>query len=460
MVAKPWGGRFGQGTDALVEAYTESVSYDRRLWRQDIAGSKAHARMLARQGILSGEEADGIVAGLDAVAAEIETGTFVWKAELEDVHMNIEARLTELIGPLGGKLHTGRSRNDQVALDFRLYADAALGEWAGCLRGLVAVLVERAEEHAETLLPGCTHMQPAQPVSLAQHLLAYAAMFRRDVERVADAGKRVRVSPLGAAALAGTTYPLDPLFTAVEVGFETAFSNSMDAVSDRDFAAEGLFCASLIMMHLSRLCEEIVLWANPAFGFVVLPDAFATGSSIMPQKKNPDVAELMRGKTGRVYGSLVSLLTVLKALPLAYNRDMQEDKEPFFDADDTVRASLRIMAEMLRALAFRTGRMREVLGAGFLNATELADYLAARGLPFREAHHVAGRAVALAESRGVGIEALTLAELRELSELVNEDVFETLAYETAVARRGVRGGTGPEPVAEQIAELRRWLTRP
>jgi len=459
MAAKLWGGRFGQGTDALVEAYTESVSFDCRLWRQDIAGSKAHARMLARQGVLTAEEADGIVAGLDAVAAEIEAGTFAWKVELEDVHMNIEARLTELIGPLGGKLHTGRSRNDQVALDFRLYAAEALADWGGCLKGLVAVLADRASEHAQTLLPGCTHLQPAQPVSLAQHLLAYAAMFRRDFERAADAGKRVRVSPLGAAALAGTTYPLDPLVTAEAVGFETAFTNSMDAVSDRDFAAEGLFCASLIMTHLSRLCEEIVMWANPRFGFVTLPDAFATGSSIMPQKKNPDVAELMRGKTGRVYGSLVSLLTTLKGLPLAYNRDMQEDKEPFFDADDTVRASLRIMAGMLTVLGFRTDRMREALSAGFLNATELADYLAAKGLPFREAHHVAGRAVALAESRGVGIEALSLAELRELSPLMEADVFHTLAYETAVARRSARGGTGPEPVAAQLAELRQWLTR-
>jgi argininosuccinate lyase len=277
---------------------------------------------------------------------------------------------------------------------------------------------------------------------------------------VADARKRVRVSPLGAAALAGTTYPLDPLFTAQAVGFETAFTNSMDAVSDRDFAAEGLFCASLIMMHLSRLCEEIVMWANPRFGFVALPDAFATGSSIMPQKKNPDVAELMRGKTGRVYGALLSLLTTLKGLPLAYNRDMQEDKEPFFDADDTVRASLRIMAGMLQVLGFRVDRMHEALSAGFLNATELADYLAAKGLPFREAHHVAGRAVALAESRGVGIEALSLAELQELSALVEADIFHTLAYETAVARRSARGGTGPQPVAAQLAELRQWLTRP
>ncbi|MEF3696012.1 argininosuccinate lyase [Desulfolutivibrio sp.] len=460
MAVKPWGGRFGQGTDALVEAYTESVSYDRRLWRQDIAGSRAHARMLAKQGVLTAEEADGIVSGLDAVAAEIEAGTFVWQVGLEDVHMNIESRLTELIGPLGGKLHTGRSRNDQVALDFRLYADEALADWGDCLKGLVEVLVDRAGEHTETLLPGCTHLQPAQPVSLAQHLLAYAAMFRRDFERVADARKRVRVSPLGAAALAGTTYPLDPLYTAEAVGFETAFTNSMDAVSDRDFAAEGLFCASLIMMHLSRLCEELVMWANPQFGFVALPDAFATGSSIMPQKKNPDVAELMRGKTGRVYGSLVSLLTTLKGLPLAYNRDMQEDKEPFFDADDTVRASLRIMAEMLKVIGFRSERMREALSAGFLNATELADFLAAKGLPFREAHHVAGRAVALAESRGIGIEALSLAELRELSPLVDADIFHILAYETAVARRSARGGAGPKPVAAQLAELRQWLTRP
>jgi argininosuccinate lyase len=460
MAVKPWGGRFGQGTDALVEAYTESVSYDRRLWRQDIAGSKAHARMLARQGVLTDDEAARIVAGLEAVAAEIEAGTFVWKVEREDVHMNVEARLTELIGPLGGKLHTGRSRNDQVALDFRLYAAEALGDWRECLKALAAVLTDRAAEHAQTLLPGCTHLQPAQPVSLAQHLLAYACMFRRDCERVADALKRVRVSPLGAAALAGTTYPLDPLFTAEAVGFDAAFTNSMDAVSDRDFAAEGLFCASLIMMHLSRLCEEIVMWANPRFGFVSLPDAFATGSSIMPQKKNPDVAELMRGKTGRVYGALVSLLTTLKGLPMAYNRDMQEDKEPFFDADDTVRASLRIMAEMLKVLGFRTDSMRQALSAGFLNATELADYLAARGLPFREAHHVAGRAVALAESRGVGVEDLSLDELRGLSPLIEGDVFTTLAYETAVSRRNVRGGTGEGPVAEQIEGMRIWLRQP
>lgn len=459
MSTKMWGGRFGEGTGALMEAYSESVSYDRRMYRQDIAGSKAHARMLAKRGVLSSDEADRILAGLDQVLGEIEVGAFPWREELEDVHMNVEQRLTELIGPLGGKLHTGRSRNDQVALDFRLYVAESLEVWGGLLRELAGVFVSRAAEHADTLLPGCTHMQPAQPVSLAHHLLAYAWMLRRDCERVDDALKRVRVSPLGAAALAGTTYSLDPAMVARSVGFGGAFGNSMDAVSDRDFALEALFCASVVMTHLSRFCEEIILWANPRFGYVSLPDAYSTGSSIMPQKKNPDAAELMRGRVGRVYGSLMGLLTVLKGLPLTYNRDLQEDKEPFFDADDTVRASLRVMAGMLAGLAFRPERMREALGQGFLNATELADYLAARGVPFREAHHITGRAVAFAESAGKTLEQLTLPELREFSPEIGEDVYEALRYETAVARRNGPGGTGPESIAAQMAELSRWLQK-
>ncbi|MGD9610309.1 MAG: argininosuccinate lyase [Desulfovibrionaceae bacterium] len=459
MSTKMWGGRFGEGTGALMEAYSESVSYDRRMYRQDIAGSKAHARMLGKRGILTGDETERIVAGLDQVLDEIESGVFPWRGELEDVHMNVEQRLTELIGPLGGKLHTGRSRNDQVALDFRLYVAESLEIWSRLAGELIGVFLARAAEHKETLLPGCTHLQPAQPVSLAQHLLAYAWMLKRDCERMDDALRRVKVSPLGAAALAGTTYPLDPAMVARSVGFCGAFGNSMDAVSDRDFALEALFCASLVMAHLSRFCEEIILWANPNFGYVALPDAYATGSSIMPQKKNPDAAELMRGRVGRVYGSLMSLLTVIKGLPLTYNRDLQEDKEPFFDADDTVRASLRVMAGMLGALVFRPERMRQALCQGYLNATELADYLVGKGLPFREAHHVTGRVVAQAEAKGVPLEALSLEELRTFSPDIQEDVFVALRYEQAVARRNGPGGTGPESVAAQMAELTRWLQK-
>ena len=343
---KLWGGRFHEGTAASVEAYTQSISYDWALYKQDIAGSCAHARMLARQGVISAEEADQLVAGLAAVRAEIEDGTFQWKKELEDVHMNIESRLTELVGDVGKKLHTGRSRNDQVALDFRLFVSDRLREWQRLARELAAVYMARAEEHQDTILPGCTHLQPAQPVSLAHHLLAYAWMLRRDVQRMADCEKRTRISPLGAAALAGTTYPLDPASVARELDMYGTFDNSMDAVSDRDFVIEALFCASTAMMHLSRCCEEIILWSNPAFGFVKLPDAYATGSSIMPQKKNPDVAEIMRGKVGRVYGDLTAMLTILKGLPLTYNRDLQEDKEPFLDADHTLSTSLELMAGM------------------------------------------------------------------------------------------------------------------
>ncbi len=454
---KPWGGRFAGKTAASTEEYTCSLDVDRALWAEDIAGSVAHARMLAARGIITAEEAERLVDGLLAVRREIEDGTFAWDRSREDVHMNVEARLTELVGPVGGKLHTGRSRNDQVALDFRLHVARRLAQWDALLRRAVSVLLDRAAEHGETLLPGCTHLQPAQPVSLAQHLLAYAWMLRRDAERVEDCLKRVRVSPLGAAALAGTTHDLDPAAVARDLGLPATFGNSMDAVSDRDFACEALFCASLIMMHLSRLCEEIILWANPAFGFVRLPDAFSTGSSIMPQKKNPDVAELMRGKTGRVYGALLNLLTVMKGLPLTYNRDLQEDKEPFLDADATVRASLSILADMLAALGFDAGRMRAALARGFVNATELADYLVRQGVAFREAHHATGAAVAYAEKAGKGLEELALAELRQFSERIGEDVFAALDFGQAVARRLTPGGTGPQSVAAQLVALHAWL---
>uniref|UniRef100_A0A7C3W8Q5 Argininosuccinate lyase n=1 Tax=Fundidesulfovibrio putealis TaxID=270496 RepID=A0A7C3W8Q5_9BACT len=455
--SKPWGGRFSEPTSAIVERYTGSVRYDRALYAQDIAGSKAHARMLARQGVISAQEAETIVDGLERVRQEVESGAFQWKNELEDVHMNIEARLTELVGDAGRKLHTGRSRNDQVCLDFRLFVSARLEVWSELLAALAGVLVERAAEHVDTILPGYTHMQPAQPVSLGHHLLAYAWMFRRDHERCLDALKRSAVSPLGAAALAGTTFPLDPASVAAELGLNGAFANSLDAVSDRDFALEALFVGTTVMMHLSRMCEELIIWANPNFGYVALPDAYATGSSILPQKKNPDVAELMRGKTGRVYGSLFTLMTIMKGLPLAYNRDMQEDKEPFFDADRTVSDSLAIMAEMMRAMGFRPERMRQALKLGFLNATELADYLAAKGVPFREAHHISGSAVALAEKLGCGLEDLSLEQLQGLSPRIGADVGSVLAYEAAMNRRATSGGTAPDRVRDQVAALRGWL---
>jgi argininosuccinate lyase len=455
---KLWGGRFTGDTAPLVERYTCSVGFDSRLHAQDIDGSKAHAAMLAKQGIITPADCEAIHQGLEQIRAEIQAGTFAWREDLEDVHMNIEHRLTELVGTPGQKLHTGRSRNDQVALDFRLFVSVCLEEWADNLKGLVGVIVQRAEEHRGVLLPGCTHFQPAQPVSLAQHLLAYAQMFRRDHDRVRDALKRVRVSPLGAAALAGTTHPLDPAQVAGTLGLGGTFANSMDAVSDRDFVLEAVFCGSLVMMHLSRLCEEIIIWANPQFGFVRLPDAYSTGSSIMPQKKNPDVAELMRGKTGRVYGDLMGLLTLMKGLPLAYNRDMQEDKEPFLDTHDTVSPSLAIMAGMLSELGFNADRMRRALKAGFLNATELADYLAAKGVPFRQAHHITGAAVAFAEERGIGLEDMSVDDLRRFSADIGEDVFAALDYDNAVARRHVPGGTGPDSVGAQIADLAAWLS--
>ncbi len=457
MSSKPWGGRFKEATSAEVEEYTESVSFDRAMYRQDIAGSKAHARMMAARGVLSCEEADELIQGLDKIQSEIESGSFPWKIELEDVHMNIETRLTELIGETGKKLHTGRSRNDQSALDTRLYISDCIREWQIALHSLISVLAKKADEHKTVILPGCTHLQPAQPVSLAHHLLAYAWMFKRDWERVRDAEKRVRVSPLGAAALAGTTYDFAPELPARELEMYGVFDNSMDAVADRDYVLEPLFAGATIMAHLSRLCEELVLWSNPMFGFVRLADAHTTGSSIMPQKKNPDVAELMRGKTGRAYGNLMNMLTTLKGLPLTYNRDLQEDKVPFMDTDKTVRASLHIMAEMLKRAVFRKERMELALKAGFLNATEMADYLVGKGIPFREAHHVTGEAVALAEEKGVGLEDLVLHELKTINAAFEDDVYAVLDYRTAVERRSAHGGTGPESVRSQLDKIGSWL---
>ena len=458
---KPWGGRFKESTSKEVEAYTESISFDTKMYKQDIMGSKAHAKMLAEQGIITQEEANILCNGLDSVLAEIENGTLTWKQELEDVHMNIETRLTEIVGDVGKKLHTGRSRNDQCCLDLRLFTSDALREWSHLAKNLVAVFVHKAEENQGVLLPGCTHMQPAQPVSLAHHLLAYAWMFKRDIERIEQAEKRARISPLGAAALAGTTYNLNPQSVADTLEMYGVFKNSMDTVADRDYVLEAMFAGSVIMMHLSRFCEELIWWANPQFGFVQLSDAHSTGSSIMPQKKNPDVAEIMRGKTGRAYGNLMNLLTTLKGLPLTYNRDLQEDKIPFMDTDKTVQTSLSIMADMLMGIRFRVERMEKALKAGFLNATEFADYITTKGIPFRESHHITGRAVALAEDRGIGLEDLSLDDFnmlcKDYSLEITDEVYVYLDYYTAVKRRNVSGGTGPISVKNQLDELKNWL---
>ena len=452
-----WGGRFTKGPDEAVASYTQSCSYDHALYAHDIAGSKAHAAMLGRQNIITKDEAKTIIKGLEAVQEEIESNSFTWKMSLEDVHMNIESRLTEIIGDVGKKLHTGRSRNDQVCLTFRLFISDNMREWQKLILGLIHTFIKCAKEHQDTILPGYTHLQPAQPISLAQHMLAYAWMFTRDYTRIKECEQRVRISPLGAAALAGTTYNIDPHFVAQELNMYNIFHNSMDAVADRDFLAETIFVASCTMMHLSRFCEEILIWANPSFGFVNIPDSYATGSSIMPQKKNPDVAELMRGKVGRVYGSLISILTILKGLPLTYNRDLQEDKEPFFDVNKTLQTSLVLMTGMLDELTFHKERMYNACKIGFLNATELADYLVGKGIPFREAHHITGKAVAKAEQEKKGLEDLDIETLQNICELIETDVYKILDYKAAVIRRNTHGGTGPQSVQKQIINLELWL---
>ena len=455
---KLWGGRFHEGTAASVEAYTQSISYDWALYKQDIAGSCAHARMLARQGVISAEEADQLVAGLAAVRAEIEDDTFQWKKELEDVHMNIESRLTELVGDVGKKLHTGRSRNDQVALDFRLFVSDRLREWQRLARELAAVYMARAEEHQDTILPGCTHLQPAQPVSLAHHLLAYAWMLRRDVQRMADCEKRTRISPLGAAALAGTTYPLDPASVARELDMYGTFDNSMDAVADRDFALEALFCGSVTMAHLSRFCEEIIWWANPLFGYITLSDKHSTGSSIMPQKKNPDVTELIRGKTGRVYGDLNTLLVMMKGIPLAYNKDMQEDKEAIFDAVDTLELCLKTVTPMLDTMKTIPANMRRAAAKGFINATDCADYLTKKGMPFRDAYKLTGCMVSDCIAKDKTLEELTLDEFKGYSALFENDIYDAIDLVKCCEGRTSYGGPSEASVKNQIALAAAQLT--
>lgn len=459
MSSKAWGGRFTKSPDKLVEGFCSSLSFDRRLYRQDIRGSIAHARMLGRQGIISEAETRTLVEGLEKVLAEIEAGTFPFRIEHEDIHLNIEKRLTELVGPAGGKLHTARSRNDQVSTDMHLYFKEEIIEVIGLVRGLQRAILGQAEQHltGPTIMPGYTHLQRAQPILLSHHLMAYFFMFERDAGRLADCRKRADLSPLGAGALAGTTFPIDREFTAREMGLAAPYPNTIDAVSDRDYLIEFLSAASLIMAHLSRLCEELVMWSGAEFAFVEMDDAYATGSSIMPQKKNPDVAELVRGKTGRVYGSLIGLLTVLKGLPLAYHTDLQEDKERTFDALDTVKRCLEVTAGMAATMQFRRDRLAEAVRCDFSNATDLADYLAKKGLPFREAHEAAGKLVLLCITTDRYLADLTLDEMRQFSGLIDEDIYAAISPERCVADRRSFGGTAPERVAEQIALARRLL---
>ena len=450
-----WAGRFSEPMSELVKRYTASLSFDRRMWRQDIRASLAHATMLARQGIITSDDLADIERGMAQVVREIEAGSFIWSLDLEDVHLNIEKRLTTLIGDAGKRLHTGRSRNDQVATDIRLYLRDAIDDIAILLDEFQTRLLDLATREAATPLPGFTHLQVAQPITFGHHLLAYFEMSRRDAERFADCRRRTNRLPLGAAALAGTTYPIDRQVVADLLDFDGVCENSLDAVSDRDFAIEFCAASALMMMHLSRLSEELVLWMNPRFGFITLADRFCTGSSIMPQKKNPDVPELARGKTGRVYGDLMALLTLMKGQPLAYNKDNQEDKEPLFDAIDTVTDTLRIFVEMIPGITAQAENMRDALRQGFATATDLADYLTRKGLPFRDAHETVGLAVRRAEKLGVDLAQLSLAELQQFSPLIGDDIFAVLTVEGALAARDHPGGTAPKQVLAAIARARR-----
>ncbi len=454
---KPWGGRFEKETDEAVEEFTESVSFDRRLYAQDIRGSIAHAAMLRRCGLIADDEFEQIRDALRKIEEEIRAGEFEFHVPLEDVHMNIEAALIQRIGSVGRKLHTARSRNDQVACDMRMWCRETAEETRSLLRECQAALLDKAEEYEDVIVPGYTHLQRAQPLLLAHVLLAYVEMLQRDRDRLADALKRINVSPLGACALAGTSLPTDPESTARELGFDACFGNSVDAVGDRDFLAEFVFALCLVAMHLSRLAEEWIIWSSREFDCVDLDEAFCTGSSIMPQKKNPDVLELLRGRCGRVYGDLTALLTTLKGLPLAYNRDMQEDKEAVFDAADTVTASLGIAARLVRSTAFKKARIEESLHEGHMDATALAEYLVAKGVPFREAHEMVGGTVRTAAADGVPLSELSLEQFRRFSPLVEEDVYHVLGARNCVENYRSRGSSAPSEVERQIAEWKQRL---
>ncbi len=458
MAKKPWGGRFSQETDELTEEFTASISFDKKLYRYDIKGSMAYCEALAKAGVISPNEKEKILLALKEIEQEIEGGSFPFSVRGEDIHMHIEQKMLEKIGEVGGKLHTGRSRNDQIALDMRLYLKEEVASIIDLAKGLLASLVQVADKHVNIIMPGYTHLRKAQPILFSHHVMAYYEMFKRDRERLANALSRMDVLPLGSGALAGTPYPIDRKYLAKLLGFLEISQNSIDAVSDRDFVVEFLFCCALLMMHLSRLCEELIMWSAPEFGFLRLPQAFCTGSSIMPQKANPDVLELIRAKTGRVYGALIALLTVVKALPLAYNRDLQEDKEPLFDTVDTVKNSLKIMAVLFANIEVNEEEMRKAAAEEYTNATDLADYLTTRGIPFREAHQIAGRTVQYAEKQGKALEDLSLDELRSFSPTIGEDVFDYIRIEGSVDHRRSLGGTARQRVAEQIKKAQKELT--
>jgi argininosuccinate lyase len=450
-----WGGRFSEQTDAFVEAFTASVQFDQRMYKQDIAGSRAHAKMLNKIRVLNDDDLAAILGGLDTVEQEISSGEFNWSIALEDVHMNIEASLTELIGDAGKRLHTGRSRNDQVATDIRLYLREQIDFINNEITRLCDGILIVAEREAESIMPGFTHLQVAQPVTFGHHVLAWHEMLKRDTSRFFDCQQRMNMSPLGAAALAGTSYPIDREFTARELGFTAPTQNSLDSVSDRDFAIEFCSAAAILLVHMSRMSEELVIWSSAQFDFIELPDRFCTGSSIMPQKKNPDVPELVRGKTGRINGNLISLLTLMKSQPLAYNKDNQEDKEPLFDTVDTVLGCLRAFADMVPAIICKHDNMYKAAKQGFSTATDLADYLVRKNMPFRDAHEVVGKAVAMGVKEGKDLSELTLEELQQFSDKIETDVFDVLTLEGSVSSRNHIGGTAPEQVRKAIAFARK-----
>jgi argininosuccinate lyase len=455
-----WGGRFSEATDAFVERFTASIEFDKRLYRQDIQGSIAHASMLEKVGVLSLNEAKQVKDGLIEIQSEIEAGTFQWSVALEDIHMNIEAALTQRIGSVGKKLHTGRSRNDQVATDIKLYVRDEIDQILQLIRKLQQALVDLAERENSTIMPGFTHLQTAQPISFGHHMMAWFEMLDRDYDRFSDCRKRMNVSPLGAAALAGTTFPIDRDYTAQLLGFDRPTNNSLDSVGDRDFAIEFSACGSLLMIHLSRFSEELVLWTSAQFDFIELPDRFCTGSSIMPQKKNPDVPELVRGKSGRVFGHLSSLLMLMKSQPLAYNKDNQEDKEPLFDIIDTLKDCLFAYGEMMPAVICKKESMISATMKGYATATDLADYLVKKGLPFRDAHEVVGKAVGIGIQKGLDLSELTLAQLQEFSTLIQEDVFGVLTLAGSLNARDHHGGTAPNQVLKAVATAREKLSQP
>ncbi|MBQ3033413.1 MAG: argininosuccinate lyase [Deferribacterales bacterium] len=450
MKEKPWSGRFNLPTDKFVEEFNASITYDKRLYKFDIKGSIAHAKMLSRQGIITEDEARTIVSGLEQVLQEIERGIFKFQLEDEDIHMAVEKRLTEIVGAVGGKLHTARSRNDQVAVDIRMYIIEEAETAKAYIINLQTVLVEKAINNLGVIMPGFTHLQTGQPILFSHYLMAYFQMFKRDFQRITDMVMRMNYSPLGAAAMAGTTFPIDRNFTASQLGFYGPTENSIDSVSDRDFTLEFLSALSICMMHLSRFSEELILFSNPDLGFINLSDDYCTGSSIMPQKKNPDIPELIRGKTGRIYGNLMAMLTTMKGLPLAYNKDMQEDKEPLFDSIDTVLASLKIFAPMIAKMTINEDKMRQAAAKGYSTATDLADYLVRKGLPFRQAHHVVGKTVAYAIEQNKRLDELSIDELRKFSPMIGDDIFKFITLESSVNNRNSYGGTSAESVMTQI----------